>query len=102
MSIYVVIESIWLLFGDTSNEYHCFLYFVNQSFIICGVLLLLRGWINDLLISAVIGLNVVKVGFNAIVLINPSFAESVNQAFYVAFVIVLSLLCYLIINTIEK
>lgn len=77
--IYIVFEAIYYLFGDASNNIWSVSYFLNQSILIIGVLSLMRGYFDTLLIDIVIGLNIVKLGYNIIHAISESFDRKINS-----------------------
>jgi hypothetical protein len=102
LSIYIIIQSIYFMVGDTeSNVWSC-LFYLNQNFIIFSVLWMLRGYFNDILISIVMSLNITEGAFNVIYLIDKTFAEKINNSHYIAFVIVMTVIIMLLIKLSEN
>jgi hypothetical protein len=97
LSTYVLIESAYLLIGNDDPLWSV-AYYLNQSFLIIGILLMLKKWISTVLIGLVIGLNVLKIGYNVLILLNKDIAERVNVSFYFALIIVVSIVCCILLT----
>jgi len=101
LSIYIVFEAIYYLFGDASNNIWSVSYFLNQSILIIGVLSLMRGYFDTLLIDMVVGLNVVKLGYNIIFAINENLAKKINS-FWLLGLLIVVIIVSLLINKCRK
>jgi NADH:ubiquinone oxidoreductase subunit 6 (subunit J) len=96
LTIYIVLLSSYLVLGKSTNVWWGVLYFINNAFLIAGVLLTIRGLFETILINIVIGLSGVYAIYNVIVLIDNNFAEKINTCYWVCLIIVVVMVALLI------
>jgi len=89
LSLFILFESIYLLFGDGSISLWRVFYYFNPSMIIIGSLSVLSGYFDTFLIDIVIGLSSLKVAYNFVLFTNKDLAENMNTCFWVGLLIVL-------------
>lgn len=92
IGLYVVVECVFLMLGDTLSKWWSVAYFVNQSVLIVGLLVYLSDHANIFLINAIIFLNLIKIAYNLLVAINDKAAEMVNSSIYLGAVLILLLI----------
>lgn len=102
LSIYIVLMSIYLVFGKSQIDAWSALYFLNMAFLTIGVMLAIRGYVETVLVDIVIGLSGVYSIYNVIVLINRDFANKINTCFWGCLVLVVIIISVLIWKTREK
>jgi hypothetical protein len=97
----VLIECIFLLKGEASSRWWGFAYFVNQSILIIALLLYLREYLNVWVVRSIIALNIIKIGYNFLILINERLSEMINSSIYFSAVLIIVFML-MIINKLRK
>ena len=88
LSIYIVIETAYLILGKSSIWWWNCLYFMNNAFLTIGVLSTIRGNFDAILIDISMFLAGVNGAYNIITAIDEKFANKVNTCFWVCLIIV--------------
>lgn len=102
LSVFIVFEAIYYLFGNASSNIWSIAYFFNQSVFIIGVLSIIRGYFDTILIDIIIGLNVVKLGYNVIHAISEDFASKINTCWLLGLLIIVVIISLLINKCVRK
>jgi hypothetical protein len=101
LSVYIIVEVMYLILGDSSKTGWNVAYFFNQSILIIGILSILRGYFDTVFIDIAIGLNIVKLTYNLVFAIDKEFAARLNTCFWIGLLIV-AILTLVLINKWRK
>jgi hypothetical protein len=101
LALSVIIECIFLLKGEASSRWWGFAYFVNQSALIISLLLYLQEFLNVWLVRSIIALNIIKIAYNFLTLINENLSEMVNRSIYFSAVLILVFM-FMILNKLQN
>jgi len=103
LSIFIIIEVCCMILRDILivkvgipvNVLYV-LYYFNQSILIIGLLIYLKGYLNNILLNIIICLSIVKVLYNVVYLYDKNLADKVNNCYYFGFVITISIVLSII------
>jgi hypothetical protein len=98
LTIYIIIQSIYSVWGIDKNEYWNCVFYLNQNYLIISILWLLKGFFNDILINIIIAWQAAEAVYNLIRMININAADLINNSPNICKIIVATIVFVLIVT----
>lgn len=98
LTIYIIVQSIYSVWGIDKNEYWNCVFYLNQNYLIISILWLLKGFFNDILINIIIAWQAAEAVYNLIRMININAADLINNSPNICKIIVATIVFVLIVT----